>query len=265
MYAITRSSHSNAWKVQLTRGGVLLCKTFSFSTHGGEAAALARAQLWRDEVVRTHPPITRRHRANILRRNSKSGIPGVTFTAGLMGSLSVGTPRPTSVPATSSPKPSACGVGGLWPSSWLSPSARGSCVKWLDGLECTPARRWCGARLRGRCRPMAPIQLTGLTLSGATTRAASRACISAGPTQAILGSGEPGRMWAVASTLPSIFPVKQYGEEKAKALVISERRRQLEHLARLAPGNAHPDDYACIPLTRSAREGGSGQACGAVT
>jgi hypothetical protein len=34
------------------------------------------------------------------------------------------------------------------------------------------------------------------------------------------------------------FSVKQYGEKEAKALAISELRRQLEHVAGLAPRDA---------------------------
>lgn len=47
--------------------------------HQGEAAALLRAQAWRDEVIKKHPPTLRREIAQILRSNNTSGISGVPY------------------------------------------------------------------------------------------------------------------------------------------------------------------------------------------
>lgn len=75
MYGISRGPRG--WKVQLKRSGVTLFRQFGFKMHQGEMAALLRAQAWRDQMVKKHPPVSRRRRANVLRRNNKTGIPGV--------------------------------------------------------------------------------------------------------------------------------------------------------------------------------------------
>jgi hypothetical protein len=237
MYGISRSSYSNAWKVQLTREGVAFCKTFSFSTHGGESAALARAQLWRDEVVKKHPPITRQHRASILRRNNKSGIPGVTFTAGPDG-------EPVSWHAKT-----YLGPGNILTKTF-SVRRRGPQAKQLAIAEREKQLRQMAGRARvhpseavvrtSPSRALPPDGLNPIDRSEIVRRDNTSGISGVNFCRA--DASDPG-FWRARTYvgggkhITKNFSVKQYGEEKAKALAICERRRQLEHVAKLASGN----------------------------
>ncbi len=75
MYAITLGP--SFWKVKIWRNGTHVLKAFSFRKLGGRDAALVQAKAWRDEVIRNHPPMLRKERADVLLRHNKSGIPGV--------------------------------------------------------------------------------------------------------------------------------------------------------------------------------------------
>ncbi|MDM0029139.1 AP2 domain-containing protein [Variovorax saccharolyticus] len=80
MYGIKRKA--SGWEVAIMRQGVTRRKSFSDKRHAGEHVALLHAQAWRDEILRTHPPASRVNLANRLRRNNKSGIPGVICRLG---------------------------------------------------------------------------------------------------------------------------------------------------------------------------------------
>lgn len=75
MYGISRTEQG--WKVQLRRNGVALFKEFGFKIHRGEELALLRAQEWRDQMVKAHPPAPRRKGAQTLRSSNTTGIAGV--------------------------------------------------------------------------------------------------------------------------------------------------------------------------------------------
>jgi hypothetical protein len=75
MYGI--NEYATKWIVILKRNGETIAKTFAFSTHGGRRAALKQAQAWRDEQIHLHPQQERRERAQRIKRNNTSGVPGV--------------------------------------------------------------------------------------------------------------------------------------------------------------------------------------------
>lgn len=77
MYGSVRMS--NNWRVTLSRGGKRFLRGSAFSRYGGEPAALACAQAYRDEIVRQHSPPERRELAQKLHQTKKSGVSGVTF------------------------------------------------------------------------------------------------------------------------------------------------------------------------------------------
>lgn len=75
LYALTR--HRYGWVVRLVRNGQRFEKSFSDRAYGSEAMAFAHATKWRDEIVRTSPPLDRRDK--VMRPRGGSGpIPGVT-------------------------------------------------------------------------------------------------------------------------------------------------------------------------------------------
>ena len=65
------------FEVSIVRNGVRHYRQFGKASYGGEAQALLQAQDWRDAVVRSMPPPTRRERAEKLRANNSTGVPGV--------------------------------------------------------------------------------------------------------------------------------------------------------------------------------------------
>ncbi|WP_269759022.1 AP2 domain-containing protein [Variovorax sp. E3] len=65
------------FEVSIVRNGVRHYKQFGKASYGGAEQALLQAQDWRDEIVRSMPPPTRRERAEKLRANNSTGVPGV--------------------------------------------------------------------------------------------------------------------------------------------------------------------------------------------
>lgn len=67
------------FEVSLVRNGERHYKQFGKASYGGEEQALLQAQDWRDHVVRSHPPVSRRARAEKPRANTTNGtgVPGV--------------------------------------------------------------------------------------------------------------------------------------------------------------------------------------------
>ena len=76
MYGI--SPRPWGFEVSLVRNGVRYARLFGHASYGGPQQALRRAQAWRDTIVKEHPPVTRKERAQALRSNNKTGEPGVS-------------------------------------------------------------------------------------------------------------------------------------------------------------------------------------------
>jgi len=75
MYGI----YSRPWgfEVSIVRAGVRYREGFGQASYGGSSHALLHAQRWRDALVKSLPPVTRRSRAEKIRPNNKTGVPGV--------------------------------------------------------------------------------------------------------------------------------------------------------------------------------------------
>jgi hypothetical protein len=75
MYGI----YARSWgfEVSIVRSGVRYFQQFGKASYGGAEHALRRAQEWRDAVVKSVPPVTRRERAEKLRASNTTGVPGV--------------------------------------------------------------------------------------------------------------------------------------------------------------------------------------------
>ncbi|MCO5978807.1 hypothetical protein [Ideonella oryzae] len=65
------------WSVEITRRGTVYQRYFAAGPTGDRAAALARAQAWRDELVRKLPAQTKAEASQRMRRNNTTGCPGV--------------------------------------------------------------------------------------------------------------------------------------------------------------------------------------------
>lgn len=65
------------FEVSLVRNGVRYYRQFGRASYGGEEQALLQAQDWRDHIVRSVPPAARRERAEKMRANNSTGVPGV--------------------------------------------------------------------------------------------------------------------------------------------------------------------------------------------
>lgn len=73
-----RETHSASWHVSLQRAGVKYDKVFCDSRYGGADEAFLAAQRFRDEILRNVPPLARAKKAQMVKSNCTSGIPGVS-------------------------------------------------------------------------------------------------------------------------------------------------------------------------------------------
>ncbi len=80
-YCISRVDDENrrthAWVVTIQRSGKVRRRSFSDGVYAGKRKALKAAQDYRDRLLIEYPPMTRAEYANILRKNNRSGVPGV--------------------------------------------------------------------------------------------------------------------------------------------------------------------------------------------
>lgn len=82
-YAITRRREANAsgkggsWAVRLRRRKVTYRQDFSDSAYGGREKALVAARRYRDEVLSTVKPLSRRERQTVVMKSNTSGVVGV--------------------------------------------------------------------------------------------------------------------------------------------------------------------------------------------
>lgn len=83
MYGIYRRKgrlperHSGSWHVNIQRAGVSYSKVFSDSTYGGMQEALEVARQHRDQLVKGIQPLSRKAKAQFVKSNCRSGVPGV--------------------------------------------------------------------------------------------------------------------------------------------------------------------------------------------
>lgn len=232
MYGITRGGRG--WRVELKRDGVTLFKRFTFKMHQGEEPALARAQAWRDQMVKRHPPVARRQRADILRRNNTTGIPGVSCRSNAEGEPLYWIVQTYIGPGTMLRK--CFSVGRYGPEAKERAIAeREEHLRQMAGLarvhpheillRAAPARP-----LPSDCpAPVAAKELLRSTNKSGIPGVFLR---RAGPT-------DPGRWVATTRaesgvrrlSLQQSFSVRKYGEQEARALAIAARQAQLQRCA----------------------------------
>ncbi len=82
MQYITRHEHgavgTHYWKVTIRRQKRNYIRNFADQRHGGKDQAFVAAQAYREAVLADHPLMTRQARCAIVRKDNRSGVPGVT-------------------------------------------------------------------------------------------------------------------------------------------------------------------------------------------
>ena len=72
------ASRTHAWRVTVQRHNDIAAKTFSDAIYGGKRKALKAAEVYRGELLRRYSPYAHAIWVRTrLRRNNRSGIPGV--------------------------------------------------------------------------------------------------------------------------------------------------------------------------------------------
>jgi hypothetical protein len=225
MYGIMRGP--SGWRVQLKRERVTLFKHFGYSTLGGKKSALARAQAWRDEMVRKHPPVAREQLAKELRSNNKSGTSGVSCTIGPDGKPAKWVAETGLGGGQRLRKSFTVGRYGA-EAKLLAIAERQKQLERMSGLlRVHPAE---AAIRASRPRPL-PANCPPPIDSAELLRSTNKSGIP-GVGRRVRG---PGPGWWIARTrlgngryVEKSFAIRVHGEKKAKALAVAERQRQLQ-------------------------------------
>lgn len=230
MYGITRYRRGY-WKVVLERNGVTLAKSFPFLVHGSEEAALLHAQAWRDEIVRTHPPMSRRKRAEIPMSTNTSGVPGVQCILRPDGRPEAWTARTKIGPGQVLRKYFSVTRYGAQARS-MAIAERKKQLQQMEGVVIVHPSEVLVRTAPQRTLPLdcpAPLAVREVVRSNNKSGVAGVFFHRSYPTH----SGE----W-IATTyarnrkyLRNHFSVREYGEPEAKALAVAARQKQLELMA----------------------------------
>lgn len=81
------------WRVSLQRQNKIYTRKYSDHRYRGTAEALKAAETYRDSLVGQHSRMSRRAQCEILKRNNRSGVSGVTPSDVVDRRLRVGVPR----------------------------------------------------------------------------------------------------------------------------------------------------------------------------
>jgi len=224
------------WEVRLLRSGTTYLKQFYFRAFGGRQEAFAHAQAWRDEIVRSHPPVARRERASRVRSNNTSGIPGVSLQCDRFGRPMLWLASTYLGPGNVLRKAFSLGRWGDEARN-LAIAERQSQLAQMSGLaHVHPAEPWVRAgRATERALPAIPPPVPPAEVVRRNNRSGV-----AGVVRRRGRNGHPG-YWTAQTFVEGVavtrsFSVLTEGEEKARALAIEERCRQLAHANRHDPG-----------------------------
>ena len=72
------ASRTHCWRVTVQRRKRIYVRHFSDGRHGGTQPALEAAQIYRDTLIQTHPPLSKPAYCAIRKENNRSGISGLT-------------------------------------------------------------------------------------------------------------------------------------------------------------------------------------------
>lgn len=244
MYGVLRAK--DRWEVCIRRDGQRHRKAFMFSTLGSEEGALVVAQAWRDQIVATHPALSRREQAQRARADTKENLPGVFCRRDAGG-------RPVLWTAHTQ-----CGPGKMLQKSFsvgrYGDSARDMAVREREkqlmqmrdvvfGLLDAKGRKLLEQHAvepeAAAIEPLVwPMPSTGFILRSNTS----------GVSGVYLRMGRDGQpqAWTARTRAGKvvqhkIFLISKYGDARAKELAIVEREKQLKKAAKFAAGSEAPN------------------------
>lgn len=242
MYGIVRMP--NNWRVTLSRGGQRFLRGFAFSRYGGEAAALACAQAYRDEIVRNHLPPERSELAQKLRLTNKSGVSGVTFRLNARGEI-MSWHAITRVSANRLLTKSF-GVGryGAAQAECLAIAERQKQLAQMSGLRSVHPAEQCvraTAQKKADASTATAPRLQGTLPEPVAVVEILRKNNSSGipGVSCVKGTDGQPRYWLAKTggigggSMSESFSVKTHGNETARLLAIDARRAQLKKKAQL--------------------------------
>ena len=235
------------FEVSLVRNGTRYYRQFGKASYGGLEQALLQAQDWRDEVVRSVPPVARRTRAEKLRANNTTGVSGVFCQVASGGRVRAWVAKTyigqDEILRTDFPV-DAVGSGALA----LAIEEREKQLARMSGLA--------------RLHPAEEAIRQGLTLQPPGPRVTKRSkseitrCTNSSGVSGVQfkmpNTGHPGYWLATTFTagkgsVCKAFSVKEHGHDMAKSLAIAERARQLEQKFKDAEERQQPQPQAQAP------------------
>lgn len=72
------ASRTHCWRVTVQRWKQIFVRDFSDGLHGGRQPALQAAQVYREKLVKTYPPLNKAAYCAIRKKNNRSGVSGLT-------------------------------------------------------------------------------------------------------------------------------------------------------------------------------------------
>lgn len=200
---------------------------FGAASYGGAEQALMHAQAWRDALVKSLPPTERRARAEKVRANNTTGIPGVFGLLSAQGKV-LGWLAKTYLAHDQI-------LRALFPVNGSGNAARSMAIRertrqlnQMTGLaKVHPAEE----AIRKAPAPSS-ASLPPKRSKSEVVRRNNRSGI-AGVSFKSARPGHPGYWMAITYTagkgsVSKAFSVAEHGDEKAKKLAVEERQRQLK-------------------------------------
>lgn len=225
-----------AWgfEVSIVRNGNRFYKQFGRASYGSEEQALLQAQAWRDEIVRSFPPVARRTRAEKLRANNTTGVSGVFCQVASGGRVRAWVAKTylgeNEILRTDFPVDAAGGDAQA-----LAIEERARQLERMSGL----ARLHPAEESIRQSQDRLPVELLSPKRSKSEIRRSTNSSGVSGVHFKAPNVGHPGYWLAITYTagkgsVSKAFSIKEHGPDEAKRLAIAERERQLE--AKLSGG-----------------------------
>jgi len=229
MYGIYRRPWG--FEVSIVRAGVRHGALFGRASYGGTTQALLHAQQWRDALVKSLPPTPRRARAEKIRPNNKTGVPGVFRLLSANGKM-VGWLARTYIAHDQI-------LRALFVANGEGRAARSMAVRERERQldQMSGLARVHPAEEAIRNAPARPIEGLAPKRSKSEIVRKNNSSGISGVTFKRPRPRHPGYWMAITyttgnGTTSKAFSVAEHGDDKARALAVAERRRQLKEKGR---------------------------------